>query len=186
MGFRKLNDLRYIFQALRSKGVISDVMSQLKFDPSNGEHAPQSLVYSQQTQSMKPATHFIDKDAKLATKLTSYRGNTDIIIFYCDDILYIVLSFFRGSSSPLFFLFVGNIDPNRRYLYLQVLGGKAFLEHLQDSEPLPGHSSAATFTLHVCYKGQRFKSRPVPCACEPDIQEGFLLELHKDNAGNKY
>ena len=34
------------------------------------------------------------------------------------------------------------IDPTRRYLYLQVNGGKAFLEHLnQDPSPLPGKVS---------------------------------------------
>lgn len=71
------------------------------------------------------------------------------------------------------------VDPTRRYLYLQVLGGKAFLEHLQDPEPLPGKVTS-TFTLYVHFKGQRFKSRPVPCACEPDINEGFLLELQND------
>lgn len=71
------------------------------------------------------------------------------------------------------------VDHSRRYLYLQVLGGKAFLEHLQDPEPLPGKVTS-TFTLYVHFKGQRFKSRPVPCACEPDINEGFLLELQKD------
>ncbi|XP_077982929.1 centrosomal protein of 76 kDa-like [Glandiceps talaboti] len=76
-----------------------------------------------------------------------------------------------------------NIDPTRRYLYLQILGGKAFLEHLQEPEPLPGQANA-TFTLHINFRGQRFKSRPTACACEPDIQEGFLLELHKDSAGD--
>mgnify|MGYP000185190281 FL=1 len=63
------------------------------------------------------------------------------------------------------------VDPSKRYLYLQVLGGKAFLEHLQDPEPIPGKVTS-TFTLHVHFKGQRFKSRPVPCACEPDLTEG--------------
>ena len=52
-----------------------------------------------------------------------------------------------------------------------MLGGKAFLEHLQDPEPIPGKVTS-TFTLHVHFKGQRFKSRPVPCACEPDLTEG--------------
>ncbi|CAH3025955.1 unnamed protein product [Porites evermanni] len=71
------------------------------------------------------------------------------------------------------------VDPTKRYLYLQILGGKAFLEHLQDPEPMQGKVTS-TFTLHVHFKGQRFRSRPVPCACEPDISEGFLLELQKD------
>ena len=63
------------------------------------------------------------------------------------------------------------VDPTKRYLYLQILGGKAFLEHLQDPEPMPGKVTS-TFTLYVHFKGQRFRSRPVPCACEPDINEG--------------
>jgi len=74
-----------------------------------------------------------------------------------------------------------SVDPSKRYLYLQVLGGKAFLEHLQDPEPIPGKVTS-TFTLHIHFKGQRFKSRPVPCACEPDLTEGFLLELQKDGS----
>ncbi|XP_072251049.1 centrosomal protein of 76 kDa isoform X2 [Leuresthes tenuis] len=76
-----------------------------------------------------------------------------------------------------------NIDPSRRYLYLQVLGGKAFLEHLQDPEPLPGQV-CSTFTLYLHFRNQRFRSKPVPCACEPDLREGFLLEIHKDGIGN--
>ncbi|XP_078607268.1 centrosomal protein of 76 kDa-like [Branchiostoma floridae x Branchiostoma japonicum] len=74
------------------------------------------------------------------------------------------------------------IDPTRRHLYLQVKGGKAFLEHLQEPEPLPGQVGP-TFTLHVLFRGQRFRSKPVPCACDPDIQEGFLLELHSKGSG---
>ncbi|XP_032225955.2 centrosomal protein of 76 kDa [Nematostella vectensis] len=73
------------------------------------------------------------------------------------------------------------VDPTRRYLYMQVLGGKAFLEHLQDPEPLPGRVTS-TFTLHVHFRGQRFRSCPVPCACEPDLTEGFLLELQHDKS----
>ena len=65
---------------------------------------------------------------------------------------------------------------------MQVLGGKAFLEHLHEPEALPGQVTS-TFTLHINFRGQRFRSRPTACACEPDIQEGFLLELHKESAG---
>ncbi|KAM6967806.1 centrosomal protein of 76 kDa [Aplochiton taeniatus] len=75
-----------------------------------------------------------------------------------------------------------NIDPTRRYLYLQVLGGKAFLEHLQEPDPLPGQV-CSTFTLYLHFRNQRFRSKPVACACEPDLQEGFLLEVHKDGMG---
>eukprot|EP00064_Thunnus_orientalis_P000978 superscaffoldBa00000059_g979 len=76
-----------------------------------------------------------------------------------------------------------NIDPSRRYLYLQVLGGKAFLEHLQEPEPLPGQV-CSTFTLYLHFRNQRFRSKPVPCACEPDLKEGFLLEIHRDGIGD--
>ncbi|XP_023185960.1 centrosomal protein of 76 kDa isoform X1 [Xiphophorus maculatus] len=76
-----------------------------------------------------------------------------------------------------------NLDPSRRYLYLQVLGGKAFLEHLQDSEPLPGQV-CPTFMLYLHFRNQRFRSKPVPCACEPDLKEGFLLEIHRDSFGD--
>ncbi|XP_070320614.1 protein spire homolog 1 isoform X3 [Odocoileus virginianus] len=76
-----------------------------------------------------------------------------------------------------------NIDPTRRYLYLQVLGGKAFLEHLQEPEPLPGQA-CSTFTLCLHFRNQRFRSKPVPCACEPDFHDGFLLEVHRENLGD--
>ncbi|XP_074644636.1 centrosomal protein of 76 kDa-like [Tubulanus polymorphus] len=77
-----------------------------------------------------------------------------------------------------------NIDSTRRYLYLQIVGGRAFLEHLQEPESYPGGNFSATFTLHIQFRGQRFTSRPVPCACDPDIQETFILELHKEMAGD--
>ncbi|XP_010878657.1 centrosomal protein of 76 kDa isoform X1 [Esox lucius] len=76
-----------------------------------------------------------------------------------------------------------NIDPARRYLYLQVQGGKAFLEHLQEPEPLPGQV-CSTFALYLHFRNQRFRSKPVPCACEPDLQEGFLLEMHREGLGD--
>ena len=82
------------------------------------------------------------------------------------------------------FTTTANIDPTRRYLYFQIVGGKAFLEHLQEPEALPGQTTA-TFTVHMHFRGQRFRSRPVPCACEPDFQEGFLLEMHKWSGGKK-
>ncbi|XP_037533110.1 centrosomal protein of 76 kDa isoform X2 [Nematolebias whitei] len=76
-----------------------------------------------------------------------------------------------------------NTDPSRRSLHLQVLGGKAFLEHLQEPEPLPGQV-CSTFTLYLHFRNQRFCSKPVPCACEPDLKEGFLLDIYKDGLGD--
>lgn len=75
-----------------------------------------------------------------------------------------------------------SIDPSRRYLYLYIKSGKAFLEHIEEDTGNPGQV-ASYFTFHVLFRGQRFKSRPVACACDPDIDEGFLLELHKDGSG---
>lgn len=80
------------------------------------------------------------------------------------------------------FLLSVNIDPKRRYLYVQVLGGKAFLEHLQEPEKSPG-VIWSTLTLCLNFRNQRFRSKPVPCACEPDLQEGFLLEVHQGATG---
>ena len=40
------------------------------------------------------------------------------------------------------------------------------------------------FTLHVHFRQQLFKSRPVPCSCELDIEEGFLLELSKHSSSH--
>ncbi|XP_077455829.1 centrosomal protein of 76 kDa [Stigmatopora argus] len=74
------------------------------------------------------------------------------------------------------------IDPYRRHLHLQVLGGKAFLEHLHEPAPLPGQV-CSTFKLFLHFRNQRFHSKPVPCACEPELQEGFLFEIHTDCTG---
>jgi len=37
--------------------------------------------------------------------------------------------------------------------------------------------------VHVHFRGQRFCSQPVPCACEPNFNEAFVLELHKETSG---
>lgn len=75
-----------------------------------------------------------------------------------------------------------NIDPAKRQLKIQVLGGRAFLDHLHDSFLQSGQGTSV-FTLHISFRGQRFRSRSTPCACEPDLWESFLLELHKDVTG---
>lgn len=50
---------------------------------------------------------------------------------------------------------------------------------------MPGQKVSAYFTLHVYFWNQRYRSRPVPCAVEPEFDEGFLLELHKETAGEE-
>ncbi|XP_068860494.1 centrosomal protein of 76 kDa isoform X2 [Aphelocoma coerulescens] len=126
-----------LIKALRQRGIIDDVMKELKFVTDVNE--------KERTSAPKPSTHFVDREPPVLKKT--------------------------------------NIDPTRRYLYLQVLGGKAFLEHLQEPEPLPGQI-CSTFTLCLHFRNQRYRSKPVPCACEPDFQDGFLLEIHKDSLGD--
>ncbi|NXF40518.1 CEP76 protein, partial [Nyctibius bracteatus] len=126
-----------LIKALRQRGIIDDVMKELKFVTDVNE--------KEGTSAPKPSTHFVDREPPVLKKT--------------------------------------NIDPTRRYLYLQVLGGKAFLEHLQEPEPLPGQI-CSTFTLCLHFRNQRFCSKPVPCACEPDFHDGFLLEVHKDSLGD--
>jgi centrosomal protein CEP76 len=85
-----------------------------------------------------------------------------------------------------------NVDPSKRHLYLQILNGKAFIEYLTQSDidndgqsdVLPGYnhqSPKSFFTIYIHFRGQRFKTRSFACTCEPKINEGFLLELHKDH-----
>lgn len=83
-----------------------------------------------------------------------------------------------------------NVDPSKRHLYIQLLNGKAFLEYLNNSETddqsiLPGYTKQSFFTIYIHFRGQRFKTRAFACTCEPKIEEGFLLELHKDRQGSE-
>ncbi|XP_002130643.2 centrosomal protein of 76 kDa-like [Ciona intestinalis] len=71
------------------------------------------------------------------------------------------------------------VNPTRRYIYFHVLAGKAFLEHVNAT----GGAGCSMFKLHLHFRGQRFSSNPVPVACEPDLNEAFLLELHSPDAG---
>ena len=42
----------------------------------------------------------------------------------------------------------------------------------------------STLMLHVYYCDQRFTSAPILCSCDPDIDEGFLLQINKPNTRN--
>ncbi|CAF1278742.1 unnamed protein product [Adineta steineri] len=84
-----------------------------------------------------------------------------------------------------------NFDANRRHLYLQFLNGKAFTDYLNEpqSENYPGYSSsslASSFSISILFRNQRFRTRPFACAGEPYINQGFLLELHKDKQQGEY
>ncbi len=80
------------------------------------------------------------------------------------------------------------LDPHKRQLYVQLLNGKAFLEYMttndyeDESDDLPGTSTAAFFTIYIHFRGQRFRTAPFRCACEPRINEGFLLDLTRPSS----
>jgi len=65
-------------------------------------------------------------------------------------------------------------------MYLQIVGGRAFLEHLNDNDV------DSSLTVHIHFRGQRFSSQSTPCACEPNFNEAFVLEIHKETAGRIY
>ena len=75
-------------------------------------------------------------------------------------------------------LFSANIDATRRHMVLQIVGGRAFLEHLNND------AVDSSLTVHIHFRGQRFQSQPTPCACEPDFNEAFVFEIHKETSGS--
>ncbi|CAF0859272.1 unnamed protein product [Didymodactylos carnosus] len=83
-----------------------------------------------------------------------------------------------------------NFDSNRRHLYLQFLNGKAFTDYLNEppAEYLPGGGTINTssFIISILFRGQRFRTKPIPVAAEPFFQQGFLLELHKEKKQGEY
>lgn len=115
----------------------------------------------------------------LATKTSLSWKQVTSIIYKC-HFTNIACEDFAVSED--IFSFSANVDPFKRHLYLQVLGGKAFLEHLHELDTLPGQV-CSMFTLYMHFRNQRFRSKSVPCACEPDLNEGFLLELHRESMG---
>eukprot|EP01063_Lacrimia_lanifica_P013728 TRINITY_DN20343_c0_g1_i1.p1 TRINITY_DN20343_c0_g1~~TRINITY_DN20343_c0_g1_i1.p1 ORF type:complete len:661 (+),score=204.26 TRINITY_DN20343_c0_g1_i1:103-2085(+) len=78
-------------------------------------------------------------------------------------------------------------DGAARYLHVRLMGGRAFLEHL-DTDPV-----ATTFVnqaarpreqLFAClqFGGQRFKSAGADCVCDPDLDDSFLVNLDEELA----
>lgn len=72
-----------------------------------------------------------------------------------------------------------NVDPTKRHLYFHISHGKAFLEYLLSNDPDSAVRSTSHFTIHVQFRDQRFRTRAFPCSCEPNINEGFLIEMDK-------
>ena len=54
-------------------------------------------------------------------------------------------------QTSLFHSLSSGVDPNKRYLFLRVNGGCAFLDHLQHAHTI----CSSTLTLHVGFRGQR-------------------------------
>ena len=95
------------------------------------------------------------------------------------------------------------LNPSKRYLYLRVVGGRAFVEHLINqhevyysllSSPLfylffyflfyvtyyflqNIHNPSAMLVLQLHMMNQRFKTQPVPCSVEPAFSDSFFFEL---------
>eukprot|EP00755_Sulcionema_specki_P014127 Sspe_Gene.9118::Locus_3071_Transcript_4_4_Confidence_0.500_Length_3082::g.9118::m.9118/K16457/CEP76; centrosomal protein CEP76 len=64
-----------------------------------------------------------------------------------------------------------------RFLHVRLLGGKAFLENLDVNPSVPTKEE-----LLVClhFGGQRFQSTAVPCVCDPEFDDDFLINLDKE------
>eukprot|EP00659_Diplonema_papillatum_P001711 gene1711-2583_t len=73
----------------------------------------------------------------------------------------------------------GKRQSERRHLRVQLVGGRAFLEHLDID---PSIRSAANEKLFACvqFGGQRFKSRGVDCVCDPPFDDEFFVDLDKE------
>ena len=79
---------------MRQKGIVEDVMKQLHFDTGGSE--------TQFPETMKPATHFVNREEKFAINLTGKKGkkyilNARHICMYRDR--FNVLSFLIHSSN---------------------------------------------------------------------------------------
>ena len=141
-----------LLSALRQQGLVEELVSQLR----------DSVLAFKQVEAHRP----IASDACAAPPVASPRVPAGL------------------PEPPEAF----KLDPTRRYLCIEVLGGRAFLDHLQhelelDPNSATGSASAlpppgkSTFVLHLAFRGQRCRSRPALCACEPDLHDTFLFDL---------
>jgi centrosomal protein CEP76 len=64
-------------------------------------------------------------------------------------------------------------------ILFQVLQGRAFVDHLNEStELLPLNSP--TFTVHLYHQDNHYRSSFTPCTCEPNFNQQFVLELNNN------
>ena len=71
------------------------------------------------------------------------------------------------------------LRPNDRYLHVRLLGGRAFLEHL-DSEPSKHEKLIAV----IHFGTHRFTSKPTECSCDPPFDDSFLINIETELAKN--
>ncbi|XP_067013027.2 centrosomal protein of 76 kDa isoform X2 [Anabrus simplex] len=69
------------------------------------------------------------------------------------------------------------VNPRRRYLHFEICKMTGFLQRItKPSEKTP-------FMFYVCFRKQRYWTKPAPIASFADFKTGFLLELHSDEMG---
>ena len=66
------------------------------------------------------------------------------------------------------------IGKHGQFVYLQLLGGRAFIDYINEPQTPP----TTRFIFHVYHGNQHFVSAPVISSCDPDIEEGFLLQIN--------
>ncbi|XP_064083913.1 centrosomal protein of 76 kDa-like [Macrobrachium nipponense] len=75
------------------------------------------------------------------------------------------------------------ILPGRRYLYVKVKGGRAFVDHVREETVKYRTENQSSLFIHLSLDGQRYASQGAQCVCEPKINEGFLFDLQKLKPG---
>lgn len=146
-----------LLASLHAKGIVDDILSSLQLEEANRIPPP------------------------LKEDLTREDGFLEAgSVCSCEDQQPVPQSVAPTCKRP-------ELHPHKRYLLVHVRGGRAFLEHINEEgdTSIPGHHyRRPTFTLYVCFRGQRYQSREVPCACEPDIHEMFLLLLSRHHGAD--
>eukprot|EP00667_Euglena_gracilis_P005263 EG_transcript_5303 len=71
---------------------------------------------------------------------------------------------------------------HHRYLHVKLLGGRAFLDHLDTDLALPGPRQETYMCL--LFGAQRLQSRSVPCVCDPAWDDDFLVDLDAEKASS--
>lgn len=152
-------DEEAVMRVLEERGIVEQVMQSLSLSSEGGE-----VGGAERHGEASPSIH-VEKRTGEATM--SRKG--EIEIQYLELHVCIYLMSLTLHAGPM----------DMRNLFVRVQGGRAFLDHLQH----PDGACQSTLSLHVHFRGRRLHSRPVPCACEPDFQEGFLLGLCRQDRG---